>query len=288
MDRRAIGAAVAAAGLVTGCATGGASPLAEAAGPGSCSRAALQAAVDSYLAAQTAGDASLMALAGTVAYVENRQPADIASGILTRPLDIEFQHSLLDVEQCETFTEIADGDADAPYVLGVHLTVANGAITEIDTLVTTTGDWLFNARNFRDFASEEDWSPIPAAQQDTRETLIAAADAYLDRFSDENAAVPWGYPCRRLEGGAITRGDTCEAGVPLGVQFPIRDYVVDRDIGAVVVLLPFGGEGGLPDSHLFRVENGLLRWVHTITACREGQECPQVPDGGMPPPNAPA
>lgn len=278
--------ALAATALLAGCATGGASPLAEGVGPGACSRAALQAAVDSYLAAQAAGDASLMTLAEPLSYKEDRAAADIATGVLTKPLNIEFQHSLLDVEQCQSFTEIADSNPAAPYVLGVHLTVANGAIAEIDTLVTTTGDWLFNAKNFRDWASEEDWGPIPAAAQDSRETLIAAADAYLDRFSDENAPVPWGYPCRRLEGGAITRGDTCEAGVPQGVNFPIRHHVVDQDIGAVVALVPFGGEGGLPDSHLFRVEAGKLRWVHTITVCnREGMTCPQVPDGGMPPPN---
>src|SRR5690606_9433658 len=123
------------------------------------------------------------------------------------------------------------------------------------------------------------------ADRDSRETLIAAADAYLDRFNDETAEVPWGIPCRRLEGGARTGDggpdDTCEVGVPLGVEFPIRHHVVDPALGAVVALVPFGGEGGLPDSHLFRVEKGKLRWVHTITVCnREGMECPQVPDGG--------
>jgi hypothetical protein len=74
--------------------------------------------------------------------------------------------------------------------------------------------------------------------------------------------------------------DTCEVGVPTGVSFPVRHHVVDPTIGAVVALVAFGGENGLPDSHLFRVEKGKLRWVHTITVCGEEMECPQVPDGG--------
>jgi hypothetical protein len=278
MSRLLIGPALAGA-LLAGCATGGEDMAA------GCSRAMLEGAVGSYLAAQSAGDASLMSLAAPLSYKEDRQPADIGAGILTRPLNVEFHHSILDVELCESFTELVDSNAEAPYVLGVHLSVDGGTITEIDTLVSTTGDWLFNANNFLAWAPEEDWGPIPEAERDDRATIIAAGDAYLDRFNDETVAVPWGMPCRRLEGGARTgRGvpeDTCEVGVPTGVDFPIRHHVVDETLGAVVALVAFGGEGGLPDSHLFRVENGKLRWVHTITICREGQNCPQVPDGGM-------
>lgn len=276
-------AALGGAAFFAGCATDGGAGTAAASYD--CSRAGLQAAVDAYIAAQSAGDASLIRLAEPLSYKEDREPADIAAGILTKPLNIGFHHSILDTEQCQSFTELVDANPVEPYILGVHLTVADGAVSEIDTLITTTGDWLFNANNFLAWAPEEDWSPIPAAEHDSRETLIAAADAYLDRFSSETVEVPWGYPCRRLEGGARTGNgsaeDTCEAGVPQGVNFPIRHHVVDQELGAVVALVPFGGEGGLPDSHLFRVENGKLRWVHTITVCnREGMNCPQVQDGG--------
>jgi len=282
MSRTMIGPAIIVGALLTGCASQGDAGAGVAGG--GCSRAALQAAVDSYVAGQGAGDASLMNLAESLSYKQDREPAALESGILAKALNVQFQHSILDTELCESFTEIVDANPEEPYVLGVHLTVADGAVTEIDTLVTTRGDWLFNANNFLAWAPEEDWSPIPDAERADRASLIAAGDAYLDRFSDETVEVPWGRPCRRLEGGARTGNgspeDTCEVGVPLGVNFPIRHHVVDTTLGAVVVLAPFGGEGGLPDSHLFRVEHGKLRWVHTITVCRDGQACPQVRDGG--------
>ena len=49
-----------------------------------------------------------------------------------------------------------------------------------------------------------------------------------------------------------------------------RRFVVDETIGAVVAFCTFGagtaaGGSGAPDTHLFRVENGKLRHVHTLT-----------------------
>jgi hypothetical protein len=45
-----------------------------------------------------------------------------------------------------------------------------------------------------------------------------------------------------------------------------RHYVVDPEIGAVVGFVHFGNEN-VPDSHLFRVEKGKLRYIHTLTVC---------------------
>jgi hypothetical protein len=140
--------------------------------------------------------------------------------------------------------------------------------------VTDKGDWLFNAANDLKVSPGQDWSTIPEGQRDTRKTLIDAANAYFDYFSDKTVKVPWGYPCRRLEGGALTgkgqADDTCDVGVPKDVKFPERHFIVDPTIGAVVGLVSFGaqpGQPGLPDSHLFRVVDGKIRLIHTITVC---------------------
>jgi hypothetical protein len=78
----------------------------------------------------------------------------------------------------------------------------------------------------------------------------------------------------RVEGGAYTgRGtptDSCEVGVPSGVNIANRRFVVDEVLGSVVVYCTFGAGGpsggsGAPDTHLFRIENGKLRYVHTLT-----------------------
>jgi len=45
---------------------------------------------------------------------------------------------------------------------------------------------------------------------------------------------------------------------------------VDEVTGSIVVYCTFGagspnGGSGAPDTHLFRIENGKLRYVHTLT-----------------------
>jgi hypothetical protein len=54
------------------------------------------------------------------------------------------------------------------------------------------------------------------------------------------------------------------------VNIANRRFVVDPTTGSVVVFCTFGagspgGGSGAPDTHLFRVENGKLRYVHTLT-----------------------
>jgi hypothetical protein len=241
----------------------------------SCTRGGLQQAVDLYVAAQTKGDISGLPLAKSVGYWENVAPADIQNGFITKPLKIDHQRSFLDTATCQTFTEVIVTDKAAPYVFGTRLRVNHDKIAEIEILWTTTGYWLFNADAYLKYSSTEQWDPIPAEKRDSRDTLVAAANAYLDAFLEKRIdLVPWGFPCVRVEGGAYTGkgspSDSCEVGVPGGVNIANRRFVVDEVRGTVQVYCTFGagsptGGSGAPDSHLFRVENGKLRYVHTMT-----------------------
>ena len=241
----------------------------------SCSREGLQKAVDLYLEAQTKGDTSGMPLAQGLGYMENIAPANINNGLIKRALKINFHRSLLDTANCQTFTEVIVTDPANPYVLGTRLRVNHDKIAEIEILWTTTGYWLFNADNYLKYSSTEEWGTIPVEKRDTRDTLVAAANAYLDAFLEQKKdLVPWGYPCNRTEGGMHTGNgsptDSCDVGVPSGVNISNRRFVVDATIGSVVVFCTFGagnpnGGSGAPDTHLFRVENGKLRYVHTLT-----------------------
>ena len=239
----------------------------------SCTRDSLQAATDSYIAAQTKGDVSGLALASSFKYIENWKTLDPKAGIISSPQKIDFHRSLLDTLQCKTFTEVIVTDPTHPYVIGTRLSLTGkGKISEIESLVTDEGDWLFNAANTLKYSSAENWGIIPKDQRADRKTLMAAANAYMDLFYDKSVQVPWGHPCDRLEGGIYTgKGtpdDSCDVGVPSGVKLTDRRFVVDPDIGAVDAFINFGGRSdanGLPDSHLFRVENGKLRFVHTMT-----------------------
>jgi hypothetical protein len=241
----------------------------------SCTRGGLQQAVDLYLAAQAKGDLSGLPLAKGVGYWENIAAADIQKGFLTKPLKIDHHRSFLDTDTCQTITEVIVADKAAPYVLSTRLRVNHDKIAEVETLWTTTGYWLFNADAYLKYSSTEKWDPIPAEKRDTRGALVAAANAYLDAFLEKKIdQVPWGFPCVRVEGGAYTGkgtpSDSCEVGVPGGVNIANRRFVVDEVLGTVSVYCTFGATGpnggsGAPDSHLFRVENGKLRYVHTLT-----------------------
>ena len=241
----------------------------------SCTREGLQAAADLYIAAQAKGDIAGLPLARGLGYVENFKTMDINQGLIKTAMKIDHQRSLLDTATCQTFTEVIVSDKASPYALGTRLRVNHGLIAEIEMLWTTTGYWGFNADNYLKYASTEDWGVIPAARRDTRATLVSAANAYLDAFLEGKVdLVPWGFPCNRTEGGMHTgRGtpeDSCQVGVPSGVNIANRHFVVDETIGAVVAFCTFGagsanGGSGAPDTHLFRIENGKLRFVHTLT-----------------------
>src|SRR5918992_5297470 len=241
----------------------------------SCTRDGLQRAVDLYLAAQTKGDTSGMPLATGLGYAENMARADIDTGLIKTAMKIDHHRSLLDPATCQTFTEVIVTNKDKPYVLGTRLRVNHDKIAELEILWTTTGYWLFNADAYLKYSSTEDWGVIPADKRDTRDTLVAAANAYLDAFLEgKKDLVPWGYPCNRTEGGMHTGNgsptDSCDVGVPSGVNISNRRFVVDPTMGSVVVFCTFGagnaaGGSGAPDTHLFRVENGKLRYVHTLT-----------------------
>lgn len=241
----------------------------------SCSRDGLQRAVDLYIEAQTKGDTSGLPLATGLGYMENVAPANINNGLIKTPMKIDHHRSLLDTDTCQTFTEVIVTNKEKPYVLGTRLRINHDKIADIEILWTTTGYWLFNADTYLQYSSVEKWDSIPANKRDTRGTLVAAANAYLDAFLEGKMdLVPWGFPCNRTEGGMHTgKGapdDSCQVGVPSGVNISNRRVVVDETIGSVVVFCTFGagnatGAGGSPDTHLFRVENGKLRYVHTLT-----------------------
>jgi hypothetical protein len=248
-----------------------------------CTRASLQEAVDKYVEALKKGSPSLMPLASGAKYIENRKEIPFGQGIWQTALNIDFHRSLLDVDACETFTEIIDANSSHPHVVGTRLKVVNKKIAEVEALVTGKDDWLFNAGNYLKYSSQEKWEILPPAQRTDRETLLKTANAYFDVFTDRTASerVPWNVPCARLEGGAYTNpnGDpkaTCTGGPPLEGTLKItnRRFIVDLDMGTVVGLVDFGEKDGWPDSHMFRLESGKVRYVHTLTVCPNGCALP--------------
>ena len=248
-----------------------------------CSRALLQVRADQYLEALKKGSPSMMPLGPKAKYIENRKELSFGEGIWETPLSIDFHRSLLDVDACQSYTEIIHASGSHPYVIGTRIKVENGKISELESLASDESDWLFDADNYLKYSSTEKWDILPVNKRMDRQALIKVASDYFDIFQDYAAfdKVPWGIPCVRIEGGAYTNPNndpepSCTVGVPKGGGVPMtnRHYVVDIDMGSVVGFVDFGGENGLPDAHTFRLENGKLRYVHVITLCPNG--CPKI------------
>ncbi|HVY66103.1 MAG TPA: hypothetical protein VHH11_14875 [Gammaproteobacteria bacterium] len=253
-----------------------------------CTRAELKAATEAYVAAQTSGDASNMAFADKAVYRENMADVAKGDGLWNKALPIALSRSFLDPVRCKTFTEVIVTQGGHPYVIGTRLYVDQRKITRIDSLVTDKGDWLFNANAYLKYSSAEDWSPPKKSARASGQELINAANSYLDQFSDKFVKTPWGRPCARLEGGAYTNRDgkkdaSCEVGIPPGVLYIVnRDYVVDEEQGVINVFCRFGNSStGMPDSHTFRLVNGKLANVHTLSVnLNPNQPSPQADDNG--------
>lgn len=239
-----------------------------------CSRSELQLAVNAYIEAQTAGDLDLMPVAPATRYYQQQEGIDARASIVNEPLAIDFHRSILDETTCQTFTELVVLDERHPYAMGARLRVVAGTITELEAMVTDDGDWLFNPEVTFERSSAETWDVVPEHERSSRATLEAAANAYFDQFfSGPNTIyVPWGTPCNRLEGGAYTGNgspdDSCNVGVPSGMNISHRRFVVDEAMGAIVGFVRFG-PNLIPDTHLFRLEGGRIRYVHTLTVCAQ-------------------
>ncbi|KAH6904426.1 hypothetical protein BKA70DRAFT_533701 [Coprinopsis sp. MPI-PUGE-AT-0042] len=255
-------------------------PLARA----ECSLPLLKTVASSYVAAQTEGVfgtlsdnlASAFGVSSSkIAYTENFNETDISKGILSQPLKIDSVRSIHDTVACATFTELIVTDPAHPYVIGTQIRLPNTKGKrnfKVETLITDQGDWLFNATGTLYWSKTESWPLIPEKERDSRETLKKAADAYLDKFNDNSVTVPFNLPCARLEGGIYTGTgaptDSCDLGFPTGIPMLNRRYVIDPSYGSIEVMFNFGGPTSSPDSHLFRLEKGKIRYAHTMTVLK--------------------
>lgn len=237
-----------------------------------CTREGLLAAASSYLAAQTAGKLDGLALAAdNFTYQENNKVVDIKAGLLNTPLKIDLNRSTADTVACASYTMFISSTGPKPYVVATqirHPGNDTSTISVIDRIVATTGSLFFNATKTLGYIQQEDWSPLDPSQRPSRDLLKKFGDAYLDMWTDPKAAdsIAWGTVCERVEGSQLTK--PCGASLPHGGSAQNngdRRYVIDETLGSVDVLCSFDSLGSLPDSHEIRVEDGKVKYVHTIT-----------------------
>ena len=263
-----------------------ASPAAAQGGPGpGCTRERLMEIADQYRASQADGRAimHMKPMGEWVNYYENFELSSMSfGGVIASPQKVDWDRSFYDTVSCTVYVESIITNPEHPYVLATMIRGSGaigspiGTISGFDVIVSDQDDWLFDAGKTLYYAEREDWSEIPEGRRNTRQELQAAADAYLDLFKDKSVQVPWGTPCARLEGSAYTgKGqpdDSCAVGVPENIEMAERRYVIDPVVGSVAVFLRMG-PNRRPDAHVFRIEDGKLRYVHTVTNCGTDENC---------------
>jgi hypothetical protein len=270
-----------------------------------CSRETLQKLADTYVKAQTAGNAGMVPMEKSASYAENDKAMDVTKGVLAGPLKVDFTRSFYDTTQCATFTELEGASDPNPYVIHTRMEATrDGKVSKIESVVTHAGDWSFGAAEHLAVTRVEKWDEIPQNKRDTRAAIQAAADAYLNNWGDPTLPVPHGTPCSRLEGRTSTaarnpEGQACTMGAfPQKLNVTHRRYVIDETIGAVSIFhnFPWIDAGiptdpGTPASQTFRVEGGKNRYIHEVTVCttpncgrgggggQRGQRGPAAPAG---------
>lgn len=237
-----------------------------------CTRDGLLSAASSYISAQSTGKLDGLKLsAANFTYRENNKVVSIKSGVLSQSLKIDLNRSTADTVACASYSMLISSTGPKPYVLATQIRHADNdtsTITMIDTIAATTGSLFFNAPKTLGYIQQENWTTLAPADRPSRDLLKQVGDAYLDMWTDPKAAdtIPWGTNCERVEGSSLTR--PCGASLPHGGSAQnngMRRYVIDETVGSVDVLCSFDSLGSLPDSHEIRVEDGKVKYVHTIT-----------------------
>ena len=98
--------------------------------------------------AQTAGTPSLLSLSPSFSYLENNVSLPITTGILSQPITIDLNRSLIDTTQCATFTELSCASNKIPYVIHTRMLFSGdgGMIEAVQSVVAKEGDWAFDAK----------------------------------------------------------------------------------------------------------------------------------------------
>ncbi len=252
----------------------GFSTVANAQTGAACTRENLRAVTDKYFEALAAHNPSSLPLDPKVRYTENGKDVQIGKGIWETPVKTLLKRGLVDTEKCGTHTQAVLEENNRPILFGVRLKLADGKITEIESIIAREKEFAFNAKGVLE-TKDQDWESIlPVAQRSSRLALIAAADDYFNMFAaDPIFGTPFAMPCHRWENGTqTTKGGMFQGKeMPVGICSPKglvinnhgpRRFLVDVDEGVVVAYVLFAS--GLPDFHMFKMRNGKVDFIQAV------------------------
>lgn len=188
-----------------------------------CDRACLKNMMTTYLNALVARDPSKAPLAANVRFTEDSKDLKVGEGFWKTATKLgEYRQDFIDVKEQVVASHVIVEENGKPAKYTARLKVADGKITEIETLVVPAGAQAGGSANLvvrPDMGVEP-----PADQKNKREDLIRIADFYpkgLTVGGFDKVDAPFAKDAFRIENGMVMAGPGCggaRGGAPAGAR----------------------------------------------------------------------
>jgi hypothetical protein len=191
-----------------------------AAGAADCDRACLKNMMTTYLNALVAQDPSKAPLAANVRFTEDSKDLKVGEGFWKTATKVgDYRQDFIDVKEQVVASHVTVEESGKRALYTARLKVSDGKITEIETLVTHSGERTATVANL---AVRPDMGVEPPAdQKNKREELIRVADYYprgLTVGSFDKVDVPFAKDAFLIENWFVMAGPGCGRGTPSGGQ----------------------------------------------------------------------
>ena len=176
-----------------------------------CDRACLKNMMTTYLNALVARDPSKAPLAANVRFTEDSKDLKVGEGFWKTATKLgDYRQDFIDVKEQVVATHVIVEESGRPAKYTARLKVADGKITEIETLVVSSGAPVAGGANLV-VRPDMDIEP-PAAQKNKREEMIRIADFYpkgLTIGGFDKVDAPFAKDAFRIENGMVMAGPGC-------------------------------------------------------------------------------
>lgn len=192
---------------------------AAAASAADCDRACLKNVMTTYLNALVAQNPSKAQLAPNVRFTEDSKDLKVGEGFWKTATKLgDYRQDFIDVKDQIVATHVIVEESGKPAMFTARLKVANGKITEIETLVAHGSDRMGAGAANLVVRPGMGIEP-PANQKNKREDIIRIGDLYprgLTIGGFDKADVPFAKDAFRIENGMVMAGEGCGRGTPSG------------------------------------------------------------------------